>query len=66
MKKLNEDLTAKIKTKYGYTRNIQIRDSIRQGGVLSVIEYANMMDDIPKELSLRSIGSQILGTEPIN
>lgn len=66
MKKLNENLTATIKTKHGHTRNIQIRDSIRQGGVLSVIEYANMMDEIPKELSLRSIGSQKLGTEPLN
>jgi hypothetical protein len=66
MKKLNENLNAKIKTKHGYTRNIKIRDSIRQGGVLSVIEYANMMDEIPKELSLRSIGSQKLGTESLN
>ncbi len=46
--KLNENLTATIKAKYGYPRNIQIRDSIRQGGVLSVIEYTNMMDDILK------------------
>jgi hypothetical protein len=66
MKKLNENLNAKIKTKHGYTRNIKIRDSIRQGGVLSVIEYANIMDEIPKELSLRSIGSQKLGTESLN
>ena len=27
-----------------------IKDSIRQGGVLAVVEYANMMDEISKEL----------------
>jgi hypothetical protein len=52
MKKLNENLSATIRTKYGTTRNIQIRDSIRQGGVLSVIEYANMMDEYLKNLPL--------------
>ena len=37
VKELNSNLTAKVRTKYGLTRTIQIRDSIRQGGVLSVI-----------------------------
>ena len=37
VKALNSDLTATIKTKYGPTRKITIKDSIRQGGVLSVI-----------------------------
>jgi hypothetical protein len=37
------------------------------GEGLSVnVSYTNMMDDIPKELSLRSIGSQKLGTESLN
>ena len=40
IKKINSNLTARIQTRYGLTRKINIRDSIRQGGVLSVIEYA--------------------------
>lgn len=47
--KLNNNLTARIITKYGPTREIKINDSIRQGGVLSVIEYALLMDEISKE-----------------
>ena len=49
-KKLNENITARIRTNNGQTRRIQIKDSIRQGGVLAVVEYANMMDEISKEL----------------
>ena len=47
---MNQDLTARIQSKYGTTRKIKIRDSIRQGGVLAVVEYANLMDEIAKEL----------------
>ena len=49
-KKLNDNLTASIKTQHGYTRQIHIKDSIRQGGILSVLEYANLMDEITKEI----------------
>ena len=41
---------AKIKTKDGMTREINIKDSIRQGGVLSVLKYATVMDEIAKEI----------------
>ena len=41
---INTNLTTTIKTKYGNTREIKIRDSIRQGGVLSVLMYAAVMD----------------------
>ena len=50
IKNLNSNLTAKIQTRYGLTRKLQIKDSIRQGGVLSVIEYATLTDEIAKEL----------------
>ena len=59
--KLNSNLTAKLRTKYGLTRQIQIKDSIRQGGVLSVIEYVNLMDEIAKELQAKSVGYQEIG-----
>ena len=49
-KKLNENITARIRKNNGQTRRIQIKDSIRQGRVLAVVEYANMMDEISKEL----------------
>jgi hypothetical protein len=49
---MNRNLTAKVKTKHGNTRYIQIRDSIRQGGVLSVLMYAIVMDEIAEEIDL--------------
>ena len=59
IKKLNENLRAKIQTKHGHTRTIKIRDSIRQGGVLSVMLYALLMDEISKEIKNRSLGIEI-------
>ena len=53
--KLNSNLTASIKTKNGMTRKIRIKDSIRQGGVLSVTQYALMMDEITKEIQRENI-----------
>ena len=50
IKKLNSNLTARVQTRYELTRKIKIRDSIRQGGVLSVIKYATLIDEIAKEL----------------
>ena len=59
-REMNKNLTTTIKTQYGPTRTISIKDSIRQGGVLSVIEYANLIDDISKELHELTIGNQKL------
>ena len=56
IKKLNSNLTAKIQTRYGLTRKIRIKDSIRQGGVLSVIRYAALIDEISKELRKKGLG----------
>ena len=56
VKNLNENLSAKIRTQYGLTRKIHIKDSIRQGGVLSVLEYANLMDEIAKNLIIENQG----------
>ena len=33
-----------------YTRDIQIRQSIRQGGILSVLMYATVTDEIVEEI----------------
>ena len=56
IKKINTNLRARIHTKHGLTREIKIRDSIIQGGVLSVIEYATLIDEIAKELKKNNIG----------
>lgn len=65
--KLNANLTAEIRTKYGLTEPIHIEDSIRQGGVLSVIQYALLMDEIAKENKTEEIGLQVQNsTERIN
>ena len=56
IKNLNSNLTAKIQTRHGLTRKIQIKDSIRQGGVLSLIEYGTLLDEIAKELRQRNLG----------
>ena len=48
---LNQNLTATIRTKHGMTRPININNSIRQGGVLAVTQYATLMDEINKEIN---------------
>ena len=63
IKKLNENLTATVQTKYGPTRKITIKDSIRQGGVLSVLQYALLMDEINKEIKGTDLGIKIPNTE---
>ena len=62
IKKLNENLTATVRTKHGNTREIKIKDSIRQGGVLSVLQYALLMDEIAKAIKERNLGIEIPGT----
>ena len=61
LKRLNENLTATILTKYGNTRYIKIRDSIRQGGVPSTTEYGLLMDEISKEIKKADLGIQMEG-----
>ena len=56
VKDLNNNLIAKVRTKHGKTRDIKIRDSIRQGGVLSVTLYAAMMDEIAVEIHRQNMG----------
>ena len=58
-------LKAQIKTKDGITRPIKIKDSFRQGGVLSVLQYATVMDEIAKELDKEGKGITINKDEKI-
>ena len=63
VKNLNSNLKTTILTKHGPTREITIKDSIRQGGVLSVVLYALMMDEISKELTEANLGIKIPNTD---
>jgi hypothetical protein len=59
IKKMNEGLSANVETKHGLTREIKMRDNIKQGGVLSVLMYATLMDEIAKEINKRQLGIRI-------
>jgi hypothetical protein len=59
IKKLNERLKATVKTRHGDTDIINIINSIRQGGVLSVVEYAILMDEINKAIENEDLGQFI-------
>ena len=60
---LNQNLTAELKTKYGNTRKINIKDSLRQGGVLAVLQYGIMMDQINQAIKEKNLGIKIENTE---
>ena len=55
-KNLNNNLTTKIKTRYGYTRTISIQESIRQGGVLSGTEFSSLIDNAEQALQSEKLG----------
>ena len=63
VKELNSNLLTTIQTQHGPTRKIQITDSIRQGGVLSVTMYALMMDETNKALQHTDLGIKIPNSE---
>ena len=63
VKNLNSNLKTAIQTKHGNTRQINIKDSIRQGGVLSVTLYALLMDEINKEMMQTDLGIKIPESE---
>ena len=53
---LDTNRTTTIQTKYSNTREIKRRDSIRQGGVLSVLMYATVMNAIAAEVNKSELG----------
>ena len=53
LKRRNENLTATLHTKFGLTREMTIKDSIRQGGVPSTTMYGLLMDEINREIKKR-------------
>ena len=40
------------------TREMNVKDSIRQGGVLCVVEYANLIDEIAKQIKHENTGKK--------
>lgn len=65
IKKMNENLSARISTRHGNTREIKIKDSIRQGGVLSVLQYALLIDEINKEIQKENLGTYVPSLDEI-
>ena len=63
VKELNSNLRARLNTKYGQTREINITHSTRQGGVVSVIQYALMIDEVNKEMIKKKVGQKLQNTE---
>ena len=60
---LNQNLTANIRTSIGHTRTIHITNSIRQGGVLVVTQYATLMDEVNKQIEKqKSLDNKITST----
>jgi exonuclease III len=56
MRRLNQNLTAEIATRFGPTREINIEEGIRQGGVLSGPEFAFLVDRLEKKLQDADLG----------
>ena len=53
---LNSNITAKILTRFGLTRVIQVKGGVKQGGVLSVGQFSKMIDELNKELDENDLG----------
>ena len=63
IKKLNENVTATVQSKYGPARKITIKDNIRQGGILSILQYSLLIDEINKEIKGTDLEIKIPNTE---
>ena len=51
-------MSAQIRTKYGLTRIIKMKNNIRQGGVLSVTEYSKMVDSMCAVFEEQGVGTR--------
>ena len=60
--KLNSNNTNQI---WKHKKNKNPGQHIRQGGVLSVIEYAHIIDEIAKEINTENIGTTTIGNTVI-
>ena len=61
VRRLNSNLKAVVRTKFGKTEEFAINNSIRQGGVLAVTLFAVLMDEIAKEIEKARLGVQVGG-----
>ena len=61
LKLLNTNLTTQIATRFGLTKEIQIQESLRQGGVASGLEFAAMMDTAEECLQEEQLGVLLEG-----
>ncbi len=59
--KLNSDIVVQIATRFGLTRVINVYGGVKQGGVLSVAQFARMIDELEAELKKEGLGVEFLG-----
>ena len=55
LKALNEGKSTQIATRFGLTDDIMVRESLRQGGVASPIEFAALMDQLAVDLEAEGL-----------
>ena len=58
IRNLSKDMSAQVRTKYGLTRIIKMKNNIRQGGVLSVTEYSKMVDSMCEVFEEQGVGTR--------
>ena len=54
--KLFTDIKTRISNKFGLTRIVQVKGGIRQGGILSVIEFSKMMNELFRDVKELCLG----------
>ena len=58
MQKTNENISSHLNTRHGNIRAIRIKDSIRQEGVSSNLQFALLIDEINKEIT-KKLGTYV-------
>ena len=58
MKLLNQENSARIKTKFRLTDPVYLHGNLGQGSVLSVCQFSNMIDQLAKNLESSNLGAQ--------
>ena len=58
MLKLSTDITTRVSTKFCLTRIVQIKECVREAGVLSVVGLKKMMDELERLLKELCLGAE--------
>ena len=58
IKRLDNNLIARIQTRYRLTKEVPIKDRMKKGEVLSVVEYVTHINKISKELRDQGVATE--------